>query len=106
VSNPYPPEGYGPPGYGPPAQPQNTLGLVAMILGILSIPLSCCRGIGLVFGIAAIVLGHLGKQKVAQGLANNRSQAQAGFICGIVGAGLALLLIVLVVLLNVNVPGN
>jgi hypothetical protein len=106
VSNPYPPEGYGPPGYGPPAQPQNTLGLVSMILGIISIPLACCRGIGLVFGIAAIVLGYMGKQKVAQGLANNGSQAQAGFICGIVGAGLGLLLIILTVVLNVAIPGN
>lgn len=106
MSNPYPPEGYGPPGYGPPAQPQNTLGLVSMILGIISIPLACCRGIGLIFGIAAIVLGYLGKQKVAQGLANNGSQAQTGFICGIVGAGLGILLIILTVILSVNLPGN
>ncbi|GAA1872275.1 hypothetical protein [Asanoa iriomotensis] len=104
MTNPYPPQGYG-----PPAQPQNnTLGLLAMIIGILSIPGACCRGVGgIVLGAAAIVLGYLGKQKVAQGLANNGSQAQAGFICGIVGAGLGLLILILAVLLSVvDLPGN
>ena len=103
MTNPYPPQGYG-----PPAQPQNTMGLVAMIVGIASIPFACCRGVGgIVLGAVAIVLGHLAKQKAAQGLATNRSQAQAGFICGIVGAGLGVLILVLAVVLSVvDLPGN
>ena len=50
------PPPYGPPpaqGYGPPAggPPQNTQGLVGMILGIVSIPLACCGWGGLILGI-------------------------------------------------------
>ncbi|MDG4821085.1 hypothetical protein O7635_04350 [Asanoa sp. WMMD1127] len=102
MTNPYPPQGYG-----PPAQPQNTQGLVSMILGIASIPLACCRGIGTLLGIAAIVLGYLGKQKVAQGLANNGSQAQTGFITGIIGTALGLLILILAVVLSVvDLPGQ
>ncbi len=92
------PPPYGPPpGYGPPggAAPNNTLGLVGMILGIVSIPLVCCPYLGIPVGIAGAVLGHLGKGKAAQGLANNRGQAQAGFICGIIGAVLGVVLLIL-----------
>jgi hypothetical protein len=80
----------------------NTLGLVSMILGIASIPMVCCY-LGIPLGIAAIVTGHLGKQKAAQGLANNEGQAKAGFICGIVGASLGLLQIILLIV-GFNMP--
>jgi hypothetical protein len=88
--------------YGPPAgqQPSNTLGLVSMILGIASIPLLCCFSLGLPLGIAAAVMGYLGKKRADQGLATNRGQAQAGFICGAIAAGLGIVLIVLSIVLN------
>jgi hypothetical protein len=96
------------PGYGPPAQSgqNNTLGLVSMILGIVAIPTICCFYLGVPLGIAAIVLGYLGKQKAEQGLASNRGQAMAGLICGAVAVGLAILLIILSVLVsNLDLPG-
>ncbi|GIF77583.1 DUF4190 domain-containing protein [Asanoa siamensis] len=97
MTNPYPPQGYG-----QPAQPQNNaLGLAALIVGIASIPLVCCWPLGLATGIAGVVLSHLGKQKAAQGLANNRGQAHAGFICGIVGTALAVLSLLLGVVFSV-----
>ncbi|MFV2099964.1 DUF4190 domain-containing protein [Micromonospora sp. LOL_024] len=89
----------GPPVYphagvtGGPGQ-QNTLGLVAMILGIASIPLGCCY-LGILLGLAALVTGWLGKQKADQGLAGNSGQALAGMICGAVGLLLGVLQIVL-----------
>jgi hypothetical protein len=97
-----------PPAYGAPAQSNNnTLGLIAMIVGIASIPLSCCFGAGILFGIAGAVLGYLGKQKAAQGLATNGSQANVGFITGIIGAALGILWIILSVVLNVaSLPGS
>ncbi|MGI5245549.1 DUF4190 domain-containing protein [Dactylosporangium sp. CA-139066] len=91
----YPAAGFGPAG----PQPQNTLGLVGMILGIASIPMMCCY-IGLPLGIAGVVLGYLGLNKVKQGLANNRGMALAGIICGAIGAGLELLWLILVFGLN------
>lgn len=77
-------------GYPFPAGKQNTLGLLSMILGISSVPLACCFFIGLLLGIAAVVIGWLGQQKVEQGLADNRGQALAGMICGATGALLGL----------------
>lgn len=92
-------------GFAPQGQ-QNTLGLVSMILGIASIPLGCCLYLGLPLGIAAVVTGWLGKQKADQGLASNAGQAKAGLICGAIGAGLTLLLIVLAVVANVTLPAQ
>ncbi len=76
-------------GYPLPAGKQNNLGLLAMILGIASVPLACCY-LGLPAGIAAMVTGWLGQQRVEQGLADNRGQALAGMICGAIGALLGL----------------
>jgi hypothetical protein len=66
-----------------------------MILGIAAIPLVCCFFIGIPLGIAATVLGFLGKRKAEQGLATNRGQALAGLICGAVAAIGGIILIVI-----------
>ncbi|GAA3267069.1 MULTISPECIES: DUF4190 domain-containing protein [Dactylosporangium] len=89
----YPQQGYQA-GYGAPAQPQNTLGLVGMILGIASIPLAFCCSIGLPLGIAAVICSYLGQNKVKQGLANNEGNAKAGLICGAIGIGLTIIVII------------
>ncbi|MET8118867.1 DUF4190 domain-containing protein [Micromonospora sp. NPDC005189] len=97
----YPNAGY------PQAQGQgqnNTLGLVSMILGIASIPLVCCLYIGIPVGIAGVVTGYLARQKVAQGQASNAGQAKAGLICGAVGVVLGILLLILSVVAQVNLP--
>ncbi|GAA2219248.1 hypothetical protein ACFY2R_13640 [Micromonospora olivasterospora] len=91
-------------GYPQPQGQQNTLGLVSMILGIASIPLACCLFLGIPVGIAGIVTGYLGRQKAAQGLANNDSQAKTGLICGAVGAALGIVVLILNVVLNVSLP--
>jgi hypothetical protein len=75
-----------------------------MILGIAAIPLVCCFGIGTFVGIPAVVLGYLGRKKADQGLATNRGQAQAGFICGIVA--IALGVIGIIVDLATGLPGR
>jgi hypothetical protein len=83
----------------------NTFGLVSMILGIIAIPMVCCFFLGIPLGIAAGVLGYLGRQKADQGLATNRGQAQAGLICGAVAVGLGILSIIATLALNVALPG-
>lgn len=83
------------PGATGPQQPSNTLGLVSMILGIASIPLLCCFGLGIPVGIAAVVLGFLGKSKVDQGLATNRGQVLAGLICGGIATAFGLIAVIL-----------
>jgi hypothetical protein len=88
----------------PASAPNNTLGLVSMILGILAIVLACCYYIGVGVGIAAVVLGFMGKQKADQGLATNRGMAMTGLICGAVAIALGILAGILTVS-NVPVPG-
>jgi hypothetical protein len=87
---------YQPAGGAPGAAPNNTLGLVAMILGIVAFPLLCCFYLGIPVGVAAAVMGFMGKQKAEQGLATNRGQALAGLICGAIAAGLGVILLILV----------
>ncbi|MEU8258290.1 hypothetical protein AB0C06_28950 [Micromonospora inaquosa] len=95
----YPNAGY------PQAQGQNnTLGLVALILGIASIPLACCPLLGIPVGIGGAVTGYLGRQKAAQGQASNAGQAKAGLICGAVGVVLGIISVILSVALNVGLP--
>ncbi|CUR54054.1 conserved hypothetical protein [metagenome] len=84
---PPPPGGYGQPPYGgmPPQQPTTPpLAIVSLVLGILGV-FPCCAI--LVFGIAAVVTGHLAKRDIAasQGYKKGAGLAQAGFILGIVG---------------------
>lgn len=85
---------------GQPGQPSNGLGLASMIVGIVSIPLICCFSIGTLGGIAAVVLGFLGKAKADRGEATNRGQALAGIICGFVAVGLGLLLFIFGIVLG------
>ncbi|MGC4803677.1 DUF4190 domain-containing protein [Micromonospora sp. DT233] len=96
--------GYPNAGYPQAQGQQNTLGLVSMILGIAAIPLLCCLYLGVPVGIAAMVTGFLGRQKATQGLASNAGQAMAGMICGAVAVVLGLLLFVLSVVGQINMP--
>jgi hypothetical protein len=100
-----PPPAYQPPGYEQPVlfpgqqgaydpmrtpypivqvTPRSTQSLVAMILGIASIPIGCC-GLGLPIGIAAVIVGILELNKVKTGQPANRGQALTGVICGAIG---------------------
>jgi hypothetical protein len=67
-----------------------------MILGIASIPLACCC-LGLVAGIAAVVLGQQSSKEIAAsgGAQSGAGQAKAGVICGWVGIALSGLIIAL-----------
>ncbi|WP_250001202.1 DUF4190 domain-containing protein [Actinoplanes sp. M2I2] len=101
-----PPPYYGPPGGDPagmPAAPNNTQGLVGMILGIVAIPLVCCFYLGIPLGIAGAVLGYLGLQKAKTGRATNRSQALTGVICGAVAVVLGIGLLIWAVTAGQNI---
>ncbi len=97
----YPPPAYGPPppGY-PPAQPQNGFGLTGMILGIISIPISCCWYISGIVGIVGLVFSILGKKKADLGQANNRGIAIAGIATSAAGIALAIVFAILSIVLR------
>jgi len=94
---PPPPDGgYGQQPYGGVPQPVQTspLAIVSLVLGILGV-FPCCSV--LVFGIGATITGYLAKKDIAQsnGLKKGAGMAQAGFILGIVGIVLGVLIWVL-----------
>lgn len=66
------------------AKPSTVLSLLSMIGGILGLLLSCCFGAGILFAVAGIILGHLGKKKE-----NARGMAMTGLITGYIGAALS-----------------
>jgi len=63
------------------------LAIISLVAGILSIPTCCCFGIGIPFGIAAIVCGiiAMGKAKANPELYKGNGLAIAGIICGSLG---------------------
>ena len=80
---PPPPPGMPPGAYGGQpmaAQPQNGMGIAALVLGILGL-IGCLSIVG---GILAIVFGRMGMAKSDQGLATNGGMAKAGFVLGVI----------------------
>ncbi|MDP4675823.1 MAG: DUF4190 domain-containing protein [Candidatus Nanopelagicales bacterium] len=69
------------------AQPQNGMGIAALVLGILGL-IGCLPLVG---GILAIVFGRMGMAKSDQGLATNGGMAKAGFVIGVIALVLGVL---------------
>jgi hypothetical protein len=86
-ASPYPaaPQ-YGAAGYGFASTAKNSLGVWALVLGIVSI-VAC----GLFAGIPAIIVGNHAKRAVAEGQANNGGMATAGVILGWISIALTVL---------------
>jgi hypothetical protein len=93
---PPPPPNYGyPPGYAQQPPKSSPMAITALVLGIVG--LVCC-GCGVVFSVAAVVFGILGKKEIAEsnGTKTGAGMAQAGFILGIVGIVISVLYLLLV----------
>jgi heme/copper-type cytochrome/quinol oxidase subunit 1 len=88
-----------PPGYGTPKQ--NGFGVAALVLGILAVVTSFF-GIGIFFGVLAIVFGVLGRGKTKRGEADNGGLALAGIITGALGVLVAAVVIASIALLANN----
>jgi hypothetical protein len=91
---------YGAPGHGaapygsaPRREPRNGLGIAALVLGILAL-LTGLFVVGAAFGLAAIVLGILGRSRAKRGEATNGGMALAGIILGVLGLLLTVLVLV------------
>jgi hypothetical protein len=110
-----PPQQWGQPQPGYPygsgyAPPQNDgMALTAMIVGIVSLVLTCGYGIGLLGSPVALVLGRVSMKRIDRsgGRLAGRGMAQTGFILGIIGTVLLVLaLIALVIVIVVAVNGG
>jgi uncharacterized protein DUF4190 len=95
---PYGGPGYLPSSYAQPA-PNEGLAVASMVVGIVSIVLTCLYGIGLLGSPVALVLGRVSMKRIdrSQGQLGGRGMAQAGFILGIIGTVLLILALVAVV---------
>jgi hypothetical protein len=88
------PWGSAPYGSGGPAGPaRNGLGVAALVLGLLALLTSVTIVGGIVLGLAAIVLGALGRGRARRGEASNGGTATAGIVLGVLGAVLAVVLL-------------
>src|SRR3954447_15099265 len=99
----YPP--YGQPGYPVPsyaaAPPNEGMAIAAMVIGIASFVMACGYGIGLLGSPVALVLGRVSMKKIdaSGGQLGGRGFAQAGFIMGIIGTVLLVLVVIAVVVI-------
>jgi hypothetical protein len=83
---------YGRGQYTPTSGPNEPLSLLSMIFGIVGLPTCICCGIGGIFGAAAIILGVLGRKKVANDPnLSGREMAVAGIVLGIIDVLLGIL---------------
>ena len=85
-----PPTGYGPMG----GTEKNGLGTWALILGIVSIVVTC---IGLPAGIAAVIVGKKSKQAQVNGQATNGNLGNIGVILGWIGIALGIIVIIILI---------
>ena len=92
---------YPPPGYGyPAAVPTDGQATAAMIVGIVSLVLAVCYGVGLLGAPVALFMGRASMKRIdaSGGQLGGRGSAQAGFILGIIGTVLLALSIVAVII--------
>src|SRR5690242_4742869 len=92
---------YSPPPATPyvPAEGQQTtrspiLSILSLVGGIISILLAFFFGSGLIFGVAGIILGHLGQRREAQA----RGLWLTGLILSYIGAALSLLILLFTII--------
>ena len=90
---PYGQAPYGQQPYGSGHGSRNGFGIAALVLGILAL-LTGLFVIGGLLGIAAIVLGVLGRGRAKRGQATNGGMALAGIILGVLGLLLSVLVVV------------
>ena len=81
----------------PGAQASQGMAIGSLICGIASIVVFCIWWLSIPLGIVAVVLAVMAKGKIARGEAGGAGLAKAGMICGIIGAVLSLLLVVLAI---------
>lgn len=84
----------------PPVQPKpvnNGFAIASMVLGIISIPLSCCCYIGAIPAILAIIFGFIARNQISEsfGAQTGDGMALAGIIMGFCTIGILIVLLIL-----------
>ncbi|MGB7385603.1 MAG: DUF4190 domain-containing protein [Rhodococcus sp. (in: high G+C Gram-positive bacteria)] len=87
--------GYPQGGQYPPASPNNTMGIVALVLGIAGILSSWTVVGGIVLGLAAIILGILARSKYKKGTATNGTMSIVSIDLGAIADVISAVVIVI-----------
>ncbi|NBE56821.1 DUF4352 domain-containing protein [Streptomyces sp. YC537] len=87
-----------PPPFPLPPQPQNGLGVTALVLGIIGAVLFFTVWGGILLGVLALIFGLIGHSKARKGLATNKGVALTGAILGGVAVIVSAVWLVVVVL--------
>ena len=77
--------------------PTDTLSIVSLVCGILAI-LASCMYIGVIFGIPAVICGHMSLKNIKHSpiQIQGKGMAIAGLVCGYIGSLISIALIILV----------
>ena len=73
---------------------------IALILGIVSVPMMFCAPISVTTGLAAVVFGVLGLLPATRGAGRQHGMALAGLLCGTLGTVVSVALAVLIARLD------
>lgn len=71
--------------------PNNGFAIASLVLGILSIPLACCYGFGLVTAVISIIFGIISRRHNGGKLSG---MAIAGIICSVLGVLASIIMII------------
>ena len=69
---------------------------LALILGLVSLPVTFCAPLGVTLGLAAAVFGVLGLLPATRGTGRQRGMALTGLLCGVFGIILSITLTILI----------
>ncbi|KNY30409.1 DUF4190 domain-containing protein [Pseudobacteroides cellulosolvens] len=96
--------------FAPPNMPVVTNGfsIASMILGISSIVLACCYGIGIIPGILGVIFGFMARKKIdnSQGREQGSGLALAGIITGFIGILFAIVVLIILALTFKDIDWN
>lgn len=92
------PGGYPPPpqpyaGYAAPVSPRNGLGVAALVVAIIGLVFCWTVVGGVILGVAAIIMGFVGRGRVKRGEATNGGVAIAGIVLGFLAIVVSLVFI-------------
>src|SRR5687768_4632598 len=83
-----------PTGYLPPARERSSgMATASLVLGIISLILCCVPYVSIPAAILAIIFGAIARNRVAAGIAEGRSMATAGMVCGIIAIVLGVIFV-------------
>jgi Domain of unknown function (DUF4190) len=94
---PPPPPTYGQPSpYGAPVpQGTNGMAIASLVVGLVSLPLTCLCGVGAIGGIVSIVLGFIARKQIPERGQKGNGLALAGIIMSVVSIALLIVVIIL-----------